>query len=141
MRGSKQMNNLRVALMDLLGKGKEKFLDFDQAYADALYRENYPGGQWSDMLQYGHAMPLRERYPIGNENFGYQGPRTLQEAQLCYKIDGPLRVANVLSRYALPAGGVTLAGKGLMDIIAALNVEDAMEYHDENISIPFNPNA
>ena len=31
------------------------------------------------------------------------------------------RVSNIMSRYALPAGGVTLAGVGLMDIVDALS--------------------
>ena len=36
MRGSQKMEDLRVALMDLLGKGGRKFREFDDAYAGAV---------------------------------------------------------------------------------------------------------
>ncbi len=36
MRGSQSVENMRAALMDLLGKGGRKFQEFDDAYADAV---------------------------------------------------------------------------------------------------------
>ena len=113
---------MRAALMDLLGKGGEKFLDFDEAYARALERENYPGGDWGGVMQLGHTRAFRDNVPVGvYEDMGGIGPRTQAEQAYGRKVDNILRGANFLSRYALPAGGVTLAGKGLYDVIAALN--------------------
>ena len=36
MRGSQSVENMRAALMDLLGKGGTKLREFDNAYADRV---------------------------------------------------------------------------------------------------------
>ncbi len=84
--------------------------DMDQNYANAAYRESIP-----DNLQRGHALAIREI-----------GPSVDMGDELHWKVlgglaQGGLTAANVASRYALPLGGVTLAGKGLYDLTAGMN--------------------
>ena len=103
---------------------KEKALLADAAYADALFREGV-----DPKSQMGHAFPIANiNTVVGDyEAAGGIGPRTAMEARAARVMDNSLLAANIASRYALPAGGVTLAGKGLMDIAAGLSPEEEEE--------------
>ena len=108
---------------------KEKALLADAAYADALFREGV-----DPLKQMGHAFPIGNiNTVVGNyEAAGGIGPRTVAEARAAKVMDNTLLASNIASRYALPAGGVTLAGKGLMDIAAGLSPEE-----EENLMIRY----
>ena len=119
---------MRVALMDLLGKGGERFRQFDDAYAQAVRdklmlesgdpRLNNPLGVVRNMtgafagapITHGPALMVRAD---GTEYL----PETLLEKVAGY---GTPAIGGV-SRYVLPTAGVTLAGKGLIDIIDKIN--------------------
>ena len=82
--------------------------ELDQRYADSLYKDGM-----SDFGQVTRTIPLSsvpghtvtpDSSPI-NKRIGAA-------------TDVAIGAANVASRYALPAGGVTLAGKGLLDLTA-----------------------
>lgn len=107
----------------------EKLNQMDTAYADRLYREDKP---YRTMTS---GIPLSEinGYTTTNEyeNAGGFGPRTRVEQFKGRLGDTLYGAANVASRYALPAGGVTLAGKALHDLsgnLFALSAEDAEQY-------------
>lgn len=129
MRGSQSVENMRAALMDLLGKGGQYISDVDRAYADKIYEM---GGRekMNPFVAFTSTAPIQD---LLQQDMSHS--RMFQAQK--YGLIG----TNLASRYALPAGGLTLAGKGLVDIINMLDAEGAMEYHDENIAIPFNPNA
>jgi len=55
-------------------------------------------------------VPLNELNKYPNEGVGWK------ERRLVDAMTAGVAVSNVASRYALPAGGVTLAGKGLYDL-------------------------
>ena len=81
--------------------------DFDRAYASAV-GETFPNRP-------GVSTPVLTRVdetPYVTGGYGPIAPNIALDRA---------RVANIMSRYALPAGGVTLAGVGLYDIIDALN--------------------
>ena len=128
MRQSKAVENMRVALMDLLGKGGERFRKFDDAYAQAVRdrlmlesgdpRLNNPVGVVRNMagafagapITHGPALMVRAD---GTEYL----PETLVEKIAGYGTP----VVGGVSRYALPAAGVSLAGKGIVDFVSMLN--------------------
>ena len=112
------LKNLGERVLQVLGAGKEKFLDFDEKYANALYKDNYAGGGFlGDMLQYGHASPLRDQIPVSEyEAMGGLGPRTSTEQIHGKALDGGIRAANVLSRYALPAGGAVALQQAIANL-------------------------
>ena len=119
---------MRAALMDLLGKGGERFRKFDDAYAQAVRdklmlesgdpRLNNPVGVVRNMagafagapITHGPALMVRAD---GTEYL----PETLVEKIAGY---GTPAIGGV-SRYVLPAAGVSLAGKGIVDIVSMLN--------------------
>ena len=122
MRQSKAVENMRAALMDLLGKGGERFRKFDDAYAQAVRdrlmlesgdpRLNNPMGVVRNMtgafagapITHGPALMVRAD---GTEYL----PKTLVEKIAGYGTP----VVGGVSRYALPAAGAVLAGKGIVD--------------------------
>lgn len=132
MRQSKAVENMRAALMDLLGKGGERFRKFDDAYAQAVRdklmlesgdpRLNNPVGVVRNMagafagapITHGPALMVRAD---GSEYL----PETLVEKIAGY---GTPAVGGV-SRYVLPGVGATVVGKGIVDIVNGIN---DMEY-------------
>lgn len=114
-------------ILEMLRAGGEKFQGMDRAYADAIEgNRNIP----DVLVNSFNSTPLGYRNPLGSEISmdGYvQGPRTLQDAVEGRNLDRLVNAGNIASRYALPAGGVTLAGKGLGDIIAALSSDEGDE--------------
>ena len=128
MRQSKAVENMRAALMDLLGKGGERFRKFDDAYAQAVRdrlmlesgdpRLNNPVGVVRNMagafagapITHGPALMVRAD---GSEYL----PETFVEKIAGYGTP----VVGGISRYALPAAGVSLAGKGIVDLVSMLN--------------------
>lgn len=92
-------------------------LDFDERYAAAADRQSMPM-----LSQIGHAMPLKQAATFVTDKATATGQgkpdtslagRTTRGA-----INAALVGANVASRYALPAGGITLAGQGILDLTA-----------------------
>jgi hypothetical protein len=124
MRGSKSIEKMREALVNLLSKGGQQFRQFDDAYAEAFRnrvmipdgdpRAGRPLGVAQNMLGAFGGSPITHgpgtyRTPQGGERM----PQGIKENILSYGI--PATGATV--RYVLPAAGVSLAGRGLMDLI------------------------
>ena len=119
---------MRVALMDLLGKGGSKFREFDDAYAQAIrdklmlesgdprlsnplgVARNMAGAFAGSPITHGPALMVRAD---GTEYL----PETLVEKIAGYGTP----VVGGVSRYALPAAGVSLAGKGIIDLVSMLS--------------------
>ena len=110
---------MRKKIGNAFRKAGESLNNFDKAYAAKFDRE--PKGVVDLMGMYGRAVPLSESYSaIGMSEYeakGGQGPRTYREHQAGRAVGTGVFAANLASRYLLPAGGVTLAGKGLYDLI------------------------
>ena len=144
MRGSQSVENMRAALMDLLGKGGTKLREFDNAYADRVMDVLYPqrirdSGNGLDGLRGLAASYLGGGRAYVPEVDQYIQNPTLRGIETGARYAFP--VTNIGVRYGLPVAGVTAAGQGLAELIDALDPEAVMEYHDEHLSIPFNPNS
>ena len=131
MRQSKAVENMRAALMDLLGKGGERFRKFDDAYAQAVRdrlmlesgdpRLNNPVGVVRNMagafagapITHGPALMVRAD---GTEYL----PETLVEKIAGYGTP----VVGGVSRYVLPGAGAVVVGKGIVDIVNGINNMD-----------------
>ena len=131
MRQSKAVENMRAALMDLLGKGGRKFQEFDDAYAQAfrdrvMYeqgdpRASTPMGVARNLVgAIGGSSVTRGPAMVVDSTGIERMPQTFGEKAIGYGIPA----AGATARYVLPAAGVTLAGKGLMDILAMLNEDE-----------------
>ena len=100
----------RQTVMDGLRKAGNAFLDMDERYAKAI-EDRLPSNP--NVVQgfggFGSAIPIREMNPFAADS--------MKDGL----IDGAVLGANVASRYLLPAGGVTLAGKGLYDMTVAFD--------------------
>ena len=121
----------RQTVMDGLRKAGQAFLDMDERYASAIY--DGTGGDNSMKTYFGNvgmtarAAPIKEldRFTPTSEyeaRGGY-GPRDEASQRLGQGIDAGLIASNIASRYLLPAGGVTLAGKGLYDLTIGFGSE------------------
>ena len=102
----------RKMVMDNLRKAGTAFLDMDERYANAVADKllsnvspNIVLGSIQGYGGMGSSIPLRQMNPLTSDN---------------RLVDGTYLAANLASRYALPAGGVTLAGKGLYDLTQGL---------------------
>ena len=102
-------------IMEMLKAGGRGLEDLDNRYADAVY-DRLGGQQANPLLGYTSSGRLGEM--ARGETGGDLGIMAQK-----YGAIG----ANVASRYALPAGGVTLAGKGIVDIIAGLSSDETEE--------------
>ena len=105
---------MRKQIMDGLRMAGQKMQDFDQMYSDAVKKRVYGddpsgnkgiigdvlGGRWGDVEVNEELLPSMSR-PL------QAGVRALQYG---------LPAAGYAARYAAPAAGITLAGKGLIDI-------------------------
>ena len=93
--------------MNQLRKAGKALMDVDEAYSRALIPKNFPD-------QFGQAtrgLSMRDIVSTDLSQVKGFGAKPIAIASL-----GGLGVANVAARYGLPAGGITLAGKGLMDL-------------------------
>ena len=102
----------RQMVMDNLRKAGTAFLDMDERYANAVADKvlnnvspNIVLGSIQGYGGMGSSIPLRQMNLKTSDN---------------KLVDGAYLTANLASRYALPAGGVTLAGKGLYDLTQGL---------------------
>ena len=88
--------------------------EFDRAYAAKADRRSMPIEG-----QLGHALPISEaaKYIQLPPNAAAKQPMGPTIAR--HMGNAALVGANIASRYALPAGGVTLAGAALMDLTTA----------------------
>ena len=97
---------------EMLRSAGRAFLDMDERYANALFdvRDN-------QFAQGSRGLPLREvpGYTQVTDEFGNILPSDIR-SQIN---DFAYGAANVGTRYALPAAGVTIAGKALYDLTAA----------------------
>jgi len=94
---------------NLLDALKEVIADLDSSYAGAVRGANIDGLRGSGVTS---PVFLNSSGPVPyNARSGPLSPESALDRE---------RVANIMSRYALPAGGVTLAGVGLADIIDAI---------------------
>lgn len=97
-------------IMDMLRAGGNKLESMDRNYADAIYdRFGNGGSQTQALINAGSNTAVMD---ILRQDAG--GIPALMAA----KYGGA--AANLASRYALPAGGVMLAGKGLADLTNGL---------------------
>ena len=111
-----RFNEAKVALQsqgasggNLLDALKEVLADLDNSYAGSVRSANIDGLKGSGVTT---PIFLNSTGPVPyNGRSGPLSPNASLERE---------RVANVMSRYALPIGGVTLAGVGISDIANAL---------------------
>ena len=110
-------------ILEMLKAGGQKLDNFDRAYANKMF--DTTGSEVGALTR---AYPLTEPIAANDyEFYGGIGPRTSAEQMTNNVLSGVSRASNIASRYALPAGGVTLAGKGIGDIIAALSSDEGDE--------------
>lgn len=127
MRHGKAVENMRVALMDLLGKGGERFRQFDDAYAQAVRNRlmlelgdprlsnpvgvarNMAGAFAGSPITHGPALMVRAD---GTEYL----PETLLEKVAGY---GTPAIGG-MTRYVIPGAAITLAGQELMETMAEI---------------------
>jgi len=103
--------------MQQLRKAGKALQDFDTAYADKIEKgvqenmANMPGprGVLEGFRGMTSAVPLDQIYVD-------QGASNAKEKAMSIAMNTGVFAANVGSRYMLPAGGLTLAGKGLYDL-------------------------
>ena len=97
--------------MQQLRKAGQALGDMDKAYTDAVRK--VPA-----FNNIGAGVPLNEltKYPYETDNW--------KERRMIDAMTGVVATANVASRYALPAGGLTLAGKGLYDLTVGMQQTD-----------------
>ena len=96
--------------------------DLAARYAQAVDKRfglSQPGAGNAKALQ-----GLRSAVPI-RDVFGQGQADTMQEKAMLAGIDAAVLGSNLVSRYALPVGAVTLAGKGLYDLTQMLNQQSS----------------
>ena len=106
---------MRKKIGNAFRKAGGKLNEWDAAYANKLYTEG--DGIVNQLGNLGRAVPLSESSPQWefDQNVS-DASRKRGEFQKKAVTAGTF-TANLASRYLLPAGGVTLAGKGLYDLI------------------------
>ena len=95
--------------MEQLRRAGRAIADADRAYANRVASHIDPHKQ--PLLEIGSAVPLADVFKGGHADS--QTEKLMMDA-MSVGVAG----MNVASRYALPVGGVTLAGKALMDLTA-----------------------
>jgi len=103
--------------MDQLRKAGKALLDLDEKYAYAADRQSMPMAS-----QIGHAVPLRQAINFVEDPAIVQGGKadtSIQGRLMRGAANTAITGAQVASRYALPAGGLTLAGTALLDLTNA----------------------
>jgi len=122
MRQSKAVENMRIALMELLGKGGERFRKFDDRYAQAVRdklmlesgdpRLSNPVGVARNMVGAFAGAPITHGPALMVKADGTEYlPKTLVEKIAGYGTP----VIGGVSRYILPGVGATVLGKGIVD--------------------------
>ena len=92
---------------NMIKQGGKKLLDMDEAYANTVGKSIDPRKQpFAEMTR---AVPIRHTLAPSNAT-------NKLELAMDMALTGSVATANIASRYALPAGGVTLAGKALYDL-------------------------
>ena len=124
MRDRIELLEIVKVMREQLRKAGRALLDADAAYANKLYSEKMPEG-----MQIGHAMPIEQA-----ASYVQLPPNPTEEQPILGTIarhgaNAGLVAANVAARYALPAGGVTLAGAGLIDLASKFG--GAADYPEE----------
>ena len=115
--GEEMLSNIGRQVLNLIQAGGNRLDKMDRGYADAVYdRFGNGGSQTQAIINAGSNTGIMD---ILRQDAG--GIPALMAA----KYGGA--AANIASRYALPAAGVTLAGKGLGDIIAGLSSDETEE--------------
>ena len=109
----KEKRDLRRRAGDALTSMLKGASDFDRAYAKKI--EDGIPFQKRGIIAMGRAVPLADIY---KKDPTAQADSFVEKMGL-HAMDAAVMTANVASRYALPAGGVTLAGKALIDLTAA----------------------
>jgi len=99
-------------ILEMLKAGGQKLDNFDRAYVNRV-KQDAPGE--STFRRATTQVPLGD---VMAHEFAYGGDPRL-DSYMNGMVYGA-GAANLASRYALPAGGVTLAGKGMIDIINEL---------------------
>ena len=108
----------REVLTNALRKAGEELRSFDDAYSQkvaAMYSGANPGVQAAAYVVGGAHPSLRK----GQVDRVY-GPETRMQQVGRTAMEYALPAANAVPKYVLPATGVTVAGKGLIDIATAL---------------------
>ncbi len=95
-------------ILEMLKAGGQKLEGMDNRYADAVY-DRIGGKNANPFIEYTSTGPIMD---IARQDAGGVPAMMAQK----YGAIG----ANLASRYALPAGGVMLAGKGLADLTNGL---------------------
>ena len=112
---------MRKRMGEVVRKAGTALNDFDKAYARKFDRA--PNGFVDLAGLYGRGIPLSEsKRSVAMSEYearGGEGPRTREEARTGSAADAAVFTANLASRYLLPTGGITLAGKGLYDLTVA----------------------
>ena len=91
----------------LLRKAGDAIMDFDASYAKAVS----PDAMKDSFAYATRGIPLRDFGDIDVSKAD-----GLLDKVVTYGGSAGLAATNIASRYALPAGGITLAGKGLYDL-------------------------
>ena len=113
---NEMLSNLGARVMDALRTGGDKFLDFDDKYARAVGEF----GNDSVAAKGFRGTPIREMADNFKQNgAGFYGNDFVGDTYMNSMLYGGT-AANLLSRYALPAGGAVLAAKGLADLTQGL---------------------
>ena len=109
----------RKTAMDGLRKAGKFLGDIDERYANKIEAgamKNMEKGGILELTEgirgFTSGVPLRDTW------HGFSKTENRKEVMQQAAMDLSVMGANVASRYALPAGGVTLAGKGLLDLTA-----------------------
>ena len=97
--------------MQQLRKAGKALLDADERYANKVGESINPKTQ--PIAELTRAVPIRHMLEPSNAT-------TRAEKVIDAAMVGGITTANVAARYALPAGGITLAGKGLYDLTMKL---------------------
>ena len=120
----------RQTAMDALRKAGSKLNQMDTAYAEALVPE--PATSMVGTIgAFGRGVPISEIYNAMPRMDGgvLRDARPDERNYVDALYETALYAGNIGSRYALPAGGVTLAGKGLYDLTAAFG--NGADYPEE----------
>lgn len=100
--------------MEALRRAGRALLDFDRAYAGKIAEGTKARPQDDAFAYMTRAVPVEEfyRYPV-------EGSGPVEKA-LAEGMRTSAAVGNLAARYALPAGGVTLAGAALVELAEAI---------------------
>lgn len=108
-------------MLGQIRKAGQFLADKDRQYASAIAKNIDPSKQ--PLREMTQAVPLADIFGQGNTG------ESQVEKLVGLGMDVGVASANMASRYLLPAGGVTLAGKGLYDL--ATQFGNAADYPEQ----------